>query len=93
VSDKDVFYHDGTKNKANFMDQSGTEGLRGVSRRGAEGNSSRPDHRRRRPEGRYCQTHEGNGMFQKKSKTGIKTPKQETDLIEARLKRLREMLK
>jgi phage-related protein len=31
--------------------------------------------------------------FQKKSKTGIKTPKQETDLIEARLKRLREMLK
>jgi len=32
-------------------------------------------------------------VFQKKSKTGSKTPKQETDLIEARLKRLREMLK
>jgi phage-related protein len=31
--------------------------------------------------------------FQKKSKTGIKTPKQEIDLIRARLKRLREMLK
>ena len=31
--------------------------------------------------------------FQKKSKTGIKTPKQEIDLIRNRLKRLREMLK
>lgn len=31
--------------------------------------------------------------FQKKSKTGFKTPKQEIDLTEARLKRLREMLK
>jgi phage-related protein len=31
--------------------------------------------------------------FQKKSKSGIKTPKQETDLIRERLKRLREMLK
>lgn len=31
--------------------------------------------------------------FQKKSKTRIKTPKQETDLLAARLKRLREMLK
>jgi len=31
--------------------------------------------------------------FQKKSKTGIKTPKQDLDLIEARLKRLKEMLK
>ena len=30
--------------------------------------------------------------FQKKSKTGIKTPKQEIDLIRDRLKRLREML-
>ena len=31
--------------------------------------------------------------FQKKSNTGIKTPKQEIDLIHERLKRLREMLK
>jgi phage-related protein len=31
--------------------------------------------------------------FQKKSKTGVKTSKQEIDLIETRLKRLREMLK
>jgi phage-related protein len=31
--------------------------------------------------------------FQKKSKSGIKTPKQEIDLIRDRLKRLREMLK
>jgi phage-related protein len=31
--------------------------------------------------------------FQKKSKTGIKTPKQELDLIEVRLRRVREMLK
>jgi phage-related protein len=31
--------------------------------------------------------------FQKKSKTGIKTPKQELDLIETRLRRVREMLK
>jgi len=31
--------------------------------------------------------------FQKKSKTGSKTPKQEIDLINERLKRLREMLK
>jgi phage-related protein len=31
--------------------------------------------------------------FQKKSKSGIKTPKQELDLIEARLRRIREMLK
>ena len=31
--------------------------------------------------------------FQKKSKTGIKTPKQDIDLIDARLKRLKEMLK
>lgn len=31
--------------------------------------------------------------FQKKSKTGIKTPKQEITLIKERLKRLREMLK
>src|SRR3984885_6572991 len=31
--------------------------------------------------------------FQKKSKTGIKTPKQDIDLIRERLKRLREMLK
>lgn len=31
--------------------------------------------------------------FQKKSKTGIKTPKQEIDLIRDRLKRLREMMK
>jgi phage-related protein len=31
--------------------------------------------------------------FPKKSKTGIKTPKQEIDLIRERLKRLREMLK
>lgn len=31
--------------------------------------------------------------FQKKSRTGIKTPKVEIDLIEDRLKRLREMLK
>jgi phage-related protein len=30
--------------------------------------------------------------FQKKSKTSIKTPKQEIDLIEQRLKRLRKML-
>lgn len=31
--------------------------------------------------------------FQKKSKSGIKTPRQEIDLIHQRLKRLREMLK
>ena len=31
--------------------------------------------------------------FQKKSKSGIKTPKQDIDLIHERLKRLREMLK
>ena len=31
--------------------------------------------------------------FQKKSKTGIKTPKQDVDLIRERLKRLKEMLK
>lgn len=31
--------------------------------------------------------------FQKKSKTGIKTPKQEIDLIKERIKRLREMVK
>ena len=31
--------------------------------------------------------------FQKKSKSGIKTPKPEIDLIHERLKRLREMLK
>ena len=31
--------------------------------------------------------------FQKKSKTGIKTPKQEVDLITARLRRLKEELK
>jgi phage-related protein len=30
--------------------------------------------------------------FQKKSKAGIKTPKQETDLIRTRLKRVREQL-
>ena len=30
--------------------------------------------------------------FQKKSKTGIRTPKQEIDLIEQRLKQLRKML-
>jgi phage-related protein len=30
--------------------------------------------------------------FQKKSKTGIKTPKHEIDLIHARLRRLKEML-
>jgi phage-related protein len=32
-------------------------------------------------------------VFQKKSKSGIKTPRQETDLIHERLKRLRELLK
>jgi len=31
--------------------------------------------------------------FQKKSKTGIKTPKSDIDLIDHRLKRLKEMLK
>ena len=31
--------------------------------------------------------------FQKKAKTGIKTPKQDIDLIRERLKRLKEMLK
>ncbi len=31
--------------------------------------------------------------FQKKSKTGIKTPKEETDVIRDRLKRLKEMLR
>ena len=31
--------------------------------------------------------------FQKKSKTGIKTPKAEIDLIDERLKRLKEMLR
>jgi phage-related protein len=31
--------------------------------------------------------------FQKKSTRGIKTPKHEIDLVKARLKRLREMLK
>jgi phage-related protein len=31
--------------------------------------------------------------FQKKSKSGIKTPKQDIDLIQERLKRLKEMLK
>jgi phage-related protein len=31
--------------------------------------------------------------FQKKSKSGIKTPRQEIDLVRDRLKRLREMLK
>jgi phage-related protein len=31
--------------------------------------------------------------FQKKSKTGIKTPKHEVDLIRDRLKRLREALR
>lgn len=30
--------------------------------------------------------------FQKKAKTGIKTPKQDIDLIRERLKRLKEML-
>jgi len=30
--------------------------------------------------------------FQKKSKTGIKTPQQEVDTIQARLKRLKEEL-
>ncbi len=30
--------------------------------------------------------------FQKKSKTGIKTPKQDIDLVKERLKRLKEML-
>lgn len=30
--------------------------------------------------------------FQKKSKTGIKTPKEEIDLVRLRLKRLKEML-
>jgi len=30
--------------------------------------------------------------FQKKSKTGIRTPKHEVDLIHARLRRLKEML-
>jgi phage-related protein len=30
--------------------------------------------------------------FQKKSKTGIRTPKQELDLIEARLRRVKEMV-
>ena len=30
--------------------------------------------------------------FQTKSKTGIKTPKQEVDLINERLKRLKELL-
>ena len=30
--------------------------------------------------------------FQKKSKTGIQTPKQEVDLIKERLKRLKELL-
>lgn len=30
--------------------------------------------------------------FQKKSKTGIKTPKQEIDLVQDRLKRLKELL-
>jgi phage-related protein len=30
--------------------------------------------------------------FQKKSKTGIKTPKKEIDLVRARLKRLKEAL-
>ena len=31
--------------------------------------------------------------FQKQSKTGIKTPKEEIDLIRARLKRLKEALR
>ena len=31
--------------------------------------------------------------FPRKSKSGIKTPKQEIDLVHQRLKRLREMLK
>jgi phage-related protein len=31
--------------------------------------------------------------FQKKSRAGIKTPKQEIDLIRERLRRLKEMLK
>lgn len=31
--------------------------------------------------------------FQKKSKTGIKTPKAEVDLIHERLKRLKEMMR
>ena len=31
--------------------------------------------------------------FQKKSKTGVKTPQMEVDLIRARLKRLKEALK
>jgi phage-related protein len=31
--------------------------------------------------------------FQKKSKTGIKTPKEEIDLVRARLKRLKEALR
>ncbi len=31
--------------------------------------------------------------FQKKSSTGIKTPQKEIDLIKARIKRLKEMLK
>jgi phage-related protein len=31
--------------------------------------------------------------FQKKAKTGIKTPKHEIDVIRARIRRLREMLK
>jgi phage-related protein len=31
--------------------------------------------------------------FQKKSKTGIKTPKAEVDLIRERLKRLKELLR
>jgi phage-related protein len=31
--------------------------------------------------------------FQKKSKTGIKTPRHEIDLIDARLRRVKEMLR
>ena len=41
----------------------------------------------------YWRGHMGSSRVSKKSKAGIKTPKQEVNLVENRLKRLKEILK
>jgi phage-related protein len=80
--------HDDTGDTADFLGECGSQGVQWL-RAGRSGHlPDRADHRSRIGTDLWV-VH----AFQKKSNQGIKTPKHEIDLIAARVKRFKEMLR
>jgi hypothetical protein len=86
----------GKKHAPGQLAQGSAAGFRGFSRGRAKRHGARPYRAGGRTHARYHQTFDRAWVmhaFQKKSKSGISTPRQEIDLVRERLKRLKEMLK